>query len=346
MPADLLSAPPSFLPTCSLSVSIFTARRAAPHQSEALSLCAGDNWLADCHTLSIMRYRLGSFVLASGHPKSGHPVLLPWELVIATGVSIGLVALFVLTWALRLHHTPRKSKYPGWMWLGWGLVVVFCVDLSLWVYHFSGVLGLGIVVGALSTAVPTLFTLWFQQVGKKISAGTEQDTTLPQTGAGAADKGTNQLEAKQKVAVLMPKTLRDRADIDRAALADAQQKAQILRAKVTMLRKRILKAVMAYGPEEDWRLLLAGPRRQLGSCSAELDQFGQVANGWAQTGKWSFEFRDTLVAAKSAVSDVSDAIEERTAGRPPIINLGEAATRLDGLVRHLADLLETAMPDP
>src|SRR5208282_5991827 len=303
-----------------------------------------------------MRHRTGFAVLASGHLKPGLLAAPPWWLTAGTWAIIGicgLLGLCVLAWDARRRHAGRLARHPQWIWLvGWVLILAFCAGLSRWMDHLPVSAGLALAVSSLSTIVPTLFAVWYTQASRKDTASPE----FPAAAAAAAGQGNDQPEptaqdADQRapaptVAVLMPSGLGEGADIDLATLADARQAVQVLQTSVAALRGKVLSAVVAHGPAEDWRMLLAEPRCRLDSSNVLLDQLGQPRSRWVHTGAWSFAFTDTLADARRAAASLGDAIEERTAGRSAKINLGDAATRLARVVGQLAELLDKAVPNP
>ena len=280
----------------------------------------------------------------------------PWWLTVGTWAIIGvcgLLGLYVLAWDARRRHAGRLARHPQRVWLvGWALILAFCAGLSRWMDHLPVSAGLALAVSSLSTIVPTLFAVWYTQASRKDTASPE----FPAAAAAAAGQGNDQREPAVQgagqsapaptIAVLMPNGLGEGADIDLATLADARQTVQVLQTNVAVLRGRVLAAVVAHGPAQDWRMLLAEPRYRLDSVSVLLDQLGQTRSRWVHTGAWSFAFTDTLATARRAAASLGEAIEERTAGRSARIDLADAATRLDRVVGDLAELLDRAVPNP
>lgn len=213
--------------------------------------------------------------------------------------------------------------------------------------------GLTLVVTSLACIIPPAFALWLERENpdgisrqelvaliKALTAGQANGRAAP------APRDPGQPGPEQGITVLKLAGQGEGAEADPATLADARQAVQVLRARVADLRSRVLSAVIAYGPGEDWRLLLARPRCQLESCTALLDQLVRAQNRWADFGATSAAFTDTLAKARRAAASLGEAIEERTDGRPARTDLAEAARRLDHVVGQLAGLLDSAAPGP
>jgi hypothetical protein len=313
-----------------------------------------------------MGYRTGLVILASAHPKPGHPAAPhPWWTTWTPAVvgAFGLIGLWILVWGIRRRRAGQQAGHPRRDLLGWALILAFCVGLSLLTEHVEVSSGLSLVVNSLSCIVPPAFALWLAQKSPDGTARQEssahqdflQDfsaliralTPGQANGRSApAAQDVSQSDPADNVAVLKLASQGEGAEAGPATLADARQTVQVLRAQVAGLRSRVLSAVIAYGPGEDWRLLLARPRYQLDSCTALLDQLGRARNRWADFGATSAAFTDTLAKARRAAASLGEAIEERTDGRPARTDLAEAAGRLDHVVGQLAGLLDSAAPGP
>lgn len=313
-----------------------------------------------------MGYRTGFDVLASAHLKPGHPAVphTEWTAWAPAVVGVcGLIGLCILVWGIRRRPAGRQASHPRRDLLGWALILAFCVGLSLLVEDVQVSSGLSLVVNSLSCIVPPAFALWVAQ--KSLDSTARQEPSAHQeflqdfstliraltpgqaNGRSApAVQDVSQSDPADSVAVLKLANQGEGAEAGPATLADARQAVQVLRAQVAALRSRTLSAVLEHGPDEDWRLLLAGPRYQLDSCTALLDQLGKARNKWADFGATSFAITDTLAAARRAAASLTEAIDERTAGRPARTDLAEASRRLDHVVGQLAGLLDSAVPDP
>lgn len=297
-----------------------------------------------------MRYGAGFAILASGHPAAPS-----WRLTAVTWVIFGvcgILGLSVLVWDARRRQTERQAHHRQWAWLaGWALILTFCAGLTWWMDYRSGSAGLSLTVSSLSSIVPTLFAVWYTQASAKGTVMPGGPAAPTATGGEGSDQSVSAEQAADhstptpKV-IPMPSRLDEGADIDLAPLADARQAVQILRNQVGVLRARVLSAVVAHDPAQDWRMLLAEPRCRLNSVVVLLDQLGQARSGWRHTGAWSFAFADTVAAARRAAADLGEAIDERTEGRSARINLSNAVTRLDHVVGQLAGLVDNAVPNP
>jgi hypothetical protein len=300
---------------------------------------------------------LTSAPLKPGHSAAPHTEWTAWAPAVV-GVC-GLIGLCILVWGIRRRPAGRQAGHPRQDLLGWALILAFCVGLSLLTEQIQVSSGLSLVVSSLSCIVPPGFALWLAQ---KSSDGTAREESSPHqelsapmrvlnsgqaNGRSAPPKqGVSESDQADNVANLKLAGQGERAEAPPATLADAQQAVQALRAQVAALRSRTLSAVLEHGPHEDWRLLLAGPRHQLDSCTALLEQLGQARNRWSDFGATIFAFTDTLAAARRAAASLSVAIEERTAGQPTRTDLAEAAKRFDHVVGQLAGLFDSAAPDP
>ena len=319
-----------------------------------------------------MGHRTGLAVLASAHLKPGHPAAPhSWWTAWAPAVVLacGLIGLGILVWGIRRRPSGRQADHPWRDLLGWALILAFCVGLSLLMEHVQVGSGLSLVVNSMSCIVPPLFALWLAQKNRDgtsrqessalqeslqdISAAIRSLTPGQANGRVApAAQDAGQSGPAPNGAVLKLAGQDEGAAASPATFADVRQVLQVLRAQVASLRSRVLSAVLAYGPGEDWRLLLAGPHYQLDSCTAVLDQLDQARNRWADFGAASFAFTDTLAAARRAAASLGEAMEEReaieegTTGRSPRTDLAEAARRLDHVVGQLAELVDRAAPDP
>jgi hypothetical protein len=311
-----------------------------------------------------MGYRTGLAVLASAHPRSGHPAAHhTWWTAWAPAavVACGLIGLCILIWGIRRQRPGRQAAHPLRDLLGWALILACCVGLSLLMEHVQVSSGLTLIVGAASCIGPPAFALW---VAQKNTDGTALQEVLQEflrdfsaqirvlapgqtngrAASGAQDAG--QSGSAPNVAVLKGVGEGKGAETGPATLADARQAAQVLKAQVAVLRSQVLSAVLEYGPGQNWNSLLAVPGYQFDCCTALLDQIGQARNRWADFGAASFAITDTLATARRAAASLGEAIEERTEGRTARTDLAEAARRLDHVVAQLAGLLESAVPDP
>jgi hypothetical protein len=312
-----------------------------------------------------MGYLAGLDVPISAHLKSGRPAAPhAWWTTWSPAVvgACGLIGLGILVWGIQRRRAGQQAGRPRRGMLGWALILAFCVGVSLLVEHAQVGSGLSLTVNSLSCVVPSAFALWVAQTNPDATARHESSAlqeflqdfsqlvrslTPGQANGRAAppapDAGQSGLA--HNVAVLELAGQGEGTEVG-ADLTDAQQMVQVLRARVATLRSRVLSAVLAYGPDEDWRLLLAVPRYQVEACITLLDQLGQARNQWTDFGALSFAFSDTLAAARRAAASLNQAIEERTAGQPVRIDLAEAARRLDHLAFQLAGLFDDAEPDP
>lgn len=303
---------------------------------------------------------LASAIPSPGHPPSSHAAWTAWAPVVV--VACGLIGLYILVWGPRRQQAGPQARHPRRDLLGWVLILACCVGLSLLTEHVEVSSGLSLTVNSLACVMPTAFTFW---VGQKTKDRAHEESSanqafqdlsaliravVPGQANGRAVPGAenvSQPDGAGNVAFLKIASQGGGAEAaGPGTLADAQQAVHLLRAQVAALRSRVLSAVLAHGPGQDWRPLLAGPRFQLGSCTALLDQLGESRSRWADFGATSFALSDTYAAAHRAAASLSEAIEERTAGQPARTDLGEAARRLDRVVGQLAELVDRAALDP
>jgi hypothetical protein len=209
--------------------------------------------------------------------------------------------------------------------------------------------GLTLAVTAFAAILPALFILWFTDVQKY-----GDDSQSPGEGPAQAsqsdlppepERGVGQSSSGAEVSVL-PRPLDGAPEAELVSLTDARRSVADLQANVAALRREVLAAIVAHGPAQDWRLLLAEPLSRLGTVNALLDQISGDRSRWGRVGAGSFAFTDTCAAARRTAASLGEAIGERTAGRPIRIDLGHEARRLDGLAGQLAELFETAIEDP
>jgi hypothetical protein len=312
-----------------------------------------------------MGYRIGLAVLALAHLKQRHPAAphAGWTVWAPAVVgAFGLIGLCILIWGIRRRPAGQQVDHQRRDLLGWALILAFCVGLSLLMEHVQVSSGLSTVVNSLSCIVLPAFALWREQ--KNRDGTTRQESSALQeflqdfsalirtltpgqaNGRAASAQDAGQSGPAHNGAV--PKLVGQGKEVEASppTLADARQVVQVLRTQVSVLRTRVLSAVVEHGPDKDWRLLLAGPGQQLESCTALLDQLDQARNRWADFGATSFAFNDKLDAALRAAGSLGQAIEERSTGRPARTDLAEAARRLDHVVGQLAGLLDNAVSDP
>lgn len=308
-----------------------------------------------------MGHRTGLVVLTSAQLKPSHPAAPhPWWTAGWTAPAAvlvcGLIGVCILVWGVRRRPAGQQADHTLRDRLGWALILAFCVGLSLLARHAQVTSGLTLVVTVLACVVPPAWAIWINKKDQSRAAGQEDNAALikallaeiaqanRRTAPTAPDAG--QAVPAGNVTVLKLAGQSAEAAVGPATLADARQVVQDLRAQVDALRGRVLAAVLEYGPDKDWRLLLGGFRSQLKSCTAPLDQLYETRNQWAEFGETSFAVTDTLVAARRAAASLGDAIDERYAGGPAQTDLAAAVRRLDHVVGQLAGLLDGAVPDP
>jgi hypothetical protein len=283
-----------------------------------------------------------SSTLTSAHPKSGQlAVPVASGLIIGTLVSLGLVVSFGVVWACYWRRSARLTTDQWWVWLGWALVVVVCVDASLWAVSFLGIGALGWVVPTLATFVSALFIFWLQQGGRpKKEATTAMADSPKQLNRGIVS------EVPAKPALLIPNDLLERADIDRDTLAEVFQILTVLKPNMSELRRRMETALAAYKPGEDWRILLGIPRQKLDSCLNLIEQLNGLPRRWVYTGKWSLAFWNTVAAANDEGIKLRTAMKDRASGRSERGDLSGIAKRLEDLVCQLDSLARSAAIPP
>ena len=123
-----------------------------------------------------MGYRTGLAVLASAHPKPGHPAAPHawWTAAAPVAVVVcGFIGLGILVWGSRRRPAGQQAEHPRRDTLGWALILAFCVGLSLLMTHVQVSSGLTLVVSAAACVVPSAFALWVTQQNQNRAVGPE-----------------------------------------------------------------------------------------------------------------------------------------------------------------------------
>jgi hypothetical protein len=197
------------------------------------------------------------------------------------------------------------------------------------------------LVPTLGTVLVTLFGTWYQQSYRK-RAPTPRPVVTRQDSISLSTGTKPRRLPEKKVTVLVPNGLRQDVSIDSNFLVEARKYLEPLCGFSSALFLEVKDAIDSYGPNEDWRMLLAVPRCQLDDCKILLEQLHQLPHAWATADSWIFEFIDTLEAAQRTATELDDAIEESIAGVGSTSTLANSASQLDNFVRALADLAERA----
>jgi len=290
---------------------------------------------------------LASNVLTIAHIRSANSSTSAVSgLVVGCWLGLGAVVVLAVACTFCLFRMQEATKRPQFGWMVWTLSVVAAVDVSLWAVYAGGTATLGWVVPTLGTILVTLFTIWHPQVGQKSAPASTESIASGKDESSSSSHTQTMVEQKHTVTVLVPKGLRRESGIDRDSLVDARGKAQSLENAVKDLHQSIKAAVASFGPDEDWRILLAGPQDELDSCCKLIDQLHQLPRPWANIGKWSFEFTDRLNAISRAAAELDKVIEDAPTKASSPVNLVNSAARLDNLVHDLTDFIERAMESP
>ena len=321
-------------------------------------LPTSDNWPICCHSNDVSR-PTGPALLATDLLKRGHPagnIWWPTLGILAIAAACFASARCVLAWDAKQRRSRRQASSPelekqtaSWARVsGWTLIIAGCVGVTWAVSDLAVSAGLTLAVTAFAAILPALFVLWYtvqkdadrseSPVRGSAAASQRDPLTGPEQDGGQSNSGV-------RVSVL-PGPLDGASGAEPASPDDTRRSVAGLQANVAALRRGVLEAIVAYGPIQDWRLLLAEPLARLGTVNALLDQISEEHSEWGRIGAGNFAFTDTWAAARRTAARLGEAIGERTAGRPIRIDLGQEVRRLDDLTGQLAELLETAIQDP
>ena len=283
--------------------------------------------------------------LTSGHPKSGQPMIpLAGDLFIGTCVSLALMVSFAICWKRYWKRSERVSAHPWWAWLGWALIVIACVEITLWAVHFQSSDALAWIVPTLPGVAVPFFLSWYQRSEDRLT--TKKNQATAEVDAPPLPSQNTTIEAPAVTPILVPDDFYKRADIDDEVLAEALDLLTILKAGVSELRERIETAVANYSPGKDWKILLGIPRHKLGICSDLIEQLNRYPRRWIHTGEWSFSFSETLENAGNVAAQLRTAMKERASGIPSNADLVNTARRLEDFINQLDSLAKLAANPP